>query len=480
VRRVFRLTLVCTLLLLVASVHAQEGTSIVRPPLAQASSDGQSNPLLGALSQGELSPTPVELSLQAAIDLALKYNVGLLLNSKTTDQARATRLEVFSHRLPQVAATLREGRQRTNLEALGISIPGVLPTAVSVSNFDARVSVTAPIVDLQTRSTDRAAGATVKAVEWDYRSAREAVTLTTVSAYLQTVSAEASLTAAQADLETAQSLYQVARDRERAGVGPNIDTLRSQVEMEQRHLAVIEAQNSLDKQRVALLRIVGLRLQQQVVLSSRAPYKPVSEIGPDQAFSRAIAMRADYKAAEARLAAAEEDVGAARRQRTPTVSVSADIGALGTSPAEVERTWSAYGVLRVPIFTGGQVAATVQRVSAARDQRKAEADDLRTSIEQDVTDAVLDVRAAAERVDVAKATADFAQQTLAQARSRFAAGVTNNIEVVQAQESVARANSQYIDALYAHNIAKVALARAMGSAEETLGDVLAIETVGRR
>jgi outer membrane protein TolC len=461
--------------LFVASLTAQEGTQAATPPASQALLGTQSSPLLGALMQGDLTPAPVELSLQSAIDRALKYNVGLLLNTKATDQARASRLEVFSHRLPQVAATLREGRQRTNLEALGISLPGLLPATVGVSNFDARVSVTAPVVDLQTRSTDRAAGATIKAVEWDYRSAREAVTLAVVSSYLQTVSAGATLAAAQADLETAQSLFQVARDRERAGVGPNIDTLRSQVETEQRRLAVIEAQNSLDKQRVALLRIVGLRLQQRVVLTSRAPYKATPEIGPDQALARAIAVRADYKAAEARVVAAEQEVRAAERQRMPTVTVTADIGALGTTPADVERTWSAYGVLRVPIFTGGRVGATVLRARAALEQRKAELDDLRTSIEQDVTDAGLDVRAAAERVDVAKATADFAQQTLAQARSRFAAGVTNNIEVVQAQESVARANSQYINALYTHNIAKVQLARAMGSAEDTLGDVLSIE-----
>ena len=90
---------------------------------------------------------------------------------------------------------------------------------------------------------------------------------------------------------------------------------------------------------------------------------------------------------------------------------------------------------------------------------------LSAQIEQDVRSALLDLQSASEQVNVSRSNADLAQQTLTQARDRFSAGVTDNIEVVQAQQSVANANDSYISSLYAYNLARVELARAAGSAE---------------
>jgi outer membrane protein TolC len=91
---------------------------------------------------------------------------------------------------------------------------------------------------------------------------------------------------------------------------------------------------------------------------------------------------------------------------------------------------------------------------------------LHGQIDYDVRAALLDLNAAAEQVEVARSSVDLADQTLTQARDRFAAGVTDNLEVIQAQEAVASANENYISSLYAHNLAKVELARAIGFAEE--------------
>ena len=87
--------------------------------------------------------------------------------------------------------------------------------------------------------------------------------------------------------------------------------------------------------------------------------------------------------------------------------------------------------------------------------------------------ALLDLKAAAQQVEVAKTGLDYAQQTLEQSQDRFAAGVTNNVEVIQAQQQLASANDQYIASLYGHNIAKVLLARAIGNAEQAVKQYLA-------
>jgi outer membrane protein TolC len=165
----------------------------------------------------------------------------------------------------------------------------------------------------------------------------------------------------------------------------------------------------------------------------------------------------------------------AQQQKLPTLSVSGDYGALGTTPANVVPTWSATALVRTSVFDGGRIKSDIQKATAALEQRQAELEDLRVSVEQQIATALLDVRAAAEQVVLATSTVDFAKQALMHAQERFEAGFASNIEVVQAQEALATANTQYINALYAHNIAKLTIARAMGSAEGDLKNILAIE-----
>ena len=187
---------------------------------------------------------------------------------------------------------------------------------------------------------------------------------------------------------------------------------------------------------------------------------------------RALVSRPDYLAADQQVKAAELQKKAAQDERLPSVGISGDYGVMGTHPDNAFPTWTVNAGMRIPIFQGGKIEADIRQAEAVLQQRKAQRDDLKGRIEQDVADAILDVTAAAEQVEVAQATLDYAQQTLTQSQDRFSAGVTNNIEVIQAQEALATANQQYIGSLYSHNIAKVLLARAVGAAEQTLRQVL--------
>jgi outer membrane protein TolC len=427
---------------------------------------------LGATRRGDLSSTSVPLSLDEALARGLQNNTGLLVAGTFSDQARAARLTQLSDLLPKIDGTSHASRQKINFRALGITLPAA-PSTVEVTNLDARVFASVPLLDLHALSNARAAAESATAAEWDVKDARETVVLAVISTYLGVLTSEAAVATAEADLRSAQVLFDLATDRERVGLVPNIDTLRARVEVQTRQQALTTAHNALDKQRVALLRIVGLPLAQPVSLTTRTPYKSVPELTPDAALQRALATRADYKSAAAQVRAAEQTKRAAAQQRVPTVTASGDAGGLGTMLSDVVSTWSAIGLVRVPIFDGGRIRADMARADAQLTQRRAELEDLRVSIEQQVTDAALDIRAAAEEVDVAMSAMDVARQTLTQAQDRFAAGVTNNIEVVQAQEAVVSANNQYIAALYAHNVAKLTLAHAMGSAEQTWKDLLA-------
>ncbi len=193
----------------------------------------------------------------------------------------------------------------------------------------------------------------------------------------------------------------------------------------------------------------------------------------EQALSRAYTNRSDLKAAQAQVRAAELAHQGAMAERLPTAEVSADYGLVGTSPVSSHGTFALNGALRFPIWQGGRIQGDVQQADAALQQRRAEYQDLRGRVDADVRSAFLDLTAAASQVTVSQSNRDLAGQTLVQARDRFAAGVTDTIEVVQAQEAVAAAEQDYIASLYAHNLAKAALARALGQADQGIKQFLA-------
>jgi outer membrane protein TolC len=449
------------------------GPSPVAVPqsLDQLLQSGNQSPFTGSVPGGGLPAGTLDLTVQDAIDRSLKYNLGIVLSSQNTAAARAEHLKQLSSLLPQLNGSLREGYAKVNLVAEGLSfkIPGLnIGQSVEFANSEARVSATEDLVDFNALEKTRAASADVRAAGFTYNSARETVTLSAAASYLLVISAESQVEAATAELKTAESLYQLAQDREAAGLNPQIDTLRARVEAQVRRQNLIEANNNLAKQRISLLRVLGLPLHQSIRLVTRVPYKPLPQVVEAEEFQRALAVRPDYLAAEQQVKAAELRRKAAQAEHLPSLGISGDYGVIGTHPDNAFPTWTVNAGLKIPIFEGGKIEADVRKADADLAQAKAQRDDLKGRIEQDIADALLDVSSAAEQVEVAEATLQYAQQTLTQSQDRFSAGVTNNIEVIQAQEAVANANQQFIASLFSHNIAKVLLARAVGTAEQSV------------
>jgi len=477
VRRICGWMLLSLLAIPAGAQQLSGGASSLSVPqsLDQLLAAGNQSPYSGSVPSDKLKAGVLDLSVDDAIDRGLKYNLGIVLSGQATAQAKAARLEALSALLPQINGSLRESNIKANLPAEGfaLKIPGVpIGNSVYFSNSDARLSATENLVDLHAIQSTRAASANVRAAGFTFNSAKETVTLAVAASYLLVIAAESQVEAAVAELKTAEALHQLANDRENAGLTPNVDTLRARVELQVRRQNLIESNNNLAKQRITLLRVIGLPVHQQIRMVSRVPYKPLPAVSEEDALQRALATRPDYLAADQQVKAAELRKRAAEAERLPTLGISGDYGVLGTHPSNVFPTWTLNAGLRIPIFQGGKIEADIRQADAVLQQRKAQRDDLKGRIEQDVADAILDVTAASEQVEVAKTTLDYAQQTLTQSQDRFSAGVTNNIEVIQAQEALATANQQYISSLYAHNIAKVLLARAVGAAEQTLRQVL--------
>ncbi len=470
------LLFVCSLFVLSAVSWAQDGApGLISLPSAEQVINRTQDPYLGSIPQGKASDQTIDLTIEDALDRGLKYNLGLYLSDRTTDQTRAARLRALSDMLPHIAGSLTEEVEKVNLKALGFTgalIPGIPPSIGPFSVFDLRATGSWSVVDFHNIDNLRSADQNVKAAQFSYRDARDTVVLAVGANYLLTIANESRVEAAEAELKTAQALYQLASDQETAGLAPNIDTLRARVQLQTQESVLIQAQNSLQKQRIALARVIGLPVTQSFRLINRVPYHPLPEAAVENAYSLALQTRPDYQAALALVRAAELNRSASWKQRLPSLDFSGEYGVLGNQPSQISPNWTAAASLNIPIFQGGKYRADEQQAEAVLKQRQAQAESLKAGIEQDVQDALLDLKAAAEVVAVAKTGLDLAQQTVTQSQDRFSAGVTNNVEVIQAQQQLASANDQYISSLYAHNIAKVLLARAVGNAEQVVKQYL--------
>jgi outer membrane protein TolC len=441
-------------------------------PSAEQVIQRSQDPYSGSIPQGQATNQVIDLSIEDALDRALKYNLGLYLSERATEQTRAARLRSLSNLMPVVNGGFTEEEQKINLKAFGFNFAGVPPSIGPFSLTELQAGGTWTPLNLHYITGLHAASQDVKASQYSYRDARDTVVLAVGANYLLTIAQESRVTAAEAELKAAQALYQLAEDQETAGLAPQIDTLRARVQLQTQQSLLIQAQNDLEKQRIALSRVIGLPVRQKFRLVNRVPYQPLPESETENAYQRALQTRPDYQAALASLKSAQYSEQAAWQQRLPSIGFNGDYGVLGYDPATMSPNWTAAATLNIPIFLGGKVEADVQESRAIMKQRQAQVDNLRGSIEQDIEDALLDLKAAAEQVEVAKTGLDYAQQTLEQSQDRFSAGVTNNVEVIQAQQQLASANEQYIASLYGYNIGKVLLARAIGNAEQAVKQYL--------
>lgn len=448
---------------------AEASAQLSSPALQEGSAQG---PFSGSIVSDKVVPGSIPITLLDAINRGLRFNLGLYTSQTSQQGVQAARLQSLANLLPNINARATDTLQQVNLATFGISVPG-FPSIVGPFNvIDFRASASVPIVDFQAINRLRSASQNVSAAEHGIRNARELVVVVVGLSYVEALASEARVAAVEAQLNTAKTLYQQALDQQNAGVTPAIDTLRAQVEMQAQQQRLVAARNAFDKQKLQLARVIGLPVAQEYTLAQKIPVTPAPPVPLEEAIARALRDRPDYAQAQARMRAAEYTVDAARSEHLPRVTINGDYGVIGRTLGSAHGTFAAVGGVSVPIFQGGRIKGDIDQARAALDQRKAEAEDLRQRIEYDVRAAFLDVTSALDQVRVAESTLNLSSQALTQAQDRFRAGVTNNLEVVQAQESVATSNEVLIESTLQFNLAKLALARSLGVAERATKDFL--------
>ncbi|MGA8502503.1 MAG: TolC family protein, partial [Candidatus Sulfotelmatobacter sp.] len=334
------------------------------------------------------------------------------------------------------------------------------------SYFDARANLTQTLFDWKAINAARAANQSLKSAGYTFNDARDLVVLAVGYTYLQAIADEARIETAEAQVKTAQALYDQANDQVNAGTSPDIDGLRTKVELQTRQQQLIQAKNNFAIQKLTVARVIGLAPGQEFQFADKSPYQVLEALTVDEALGRAYASRSDYQAAISDVRAAEFARKAALAGYFPSLSFNADYGLGGSHPSTATQVADVRGTLSIPIFQGGSVHADVLQADARLEQSRERLESLRAQIDSDVRAALLNLQSSADQVNVARSNIDLAEETLTQSRDRFSAGVTDSVEVVQSEEAVASAHEQYISSLYSYNYAKISLIRALGIAEQ--------------
>ena len=303
------------------------------------------------------------------------------------------------------------------------------------------------------------------AAQLSAEDARDLVVLTVGNAYLLAVADETQVASVEAQVATSKISLDQAAANHQAGTAPLLDELRARVDSQTLQQQLIVARNSLEKDKLALARTIGLPLAQVFNLSDKAPYTAFDQLDIDATIRQAHANRKDLAAMVEQVKAAEQQRKAATADRLPTLGFSGDYGDIGVNVRHSHGTGDVTGTISVPLFAEFALRGEAQMAQAQLDTGKAQLSDKNAQVDADIRDALLDIQSAQKLVEVAKSSVELANEVLNEAQQRYANGVSDNLAVSQAEQSVAQADSQYVASLYRHNVAKLSLARALGSAQ---------------
>jgi len=420
----------------------------------------------GSVTTGQATDQTLNLSLDDAIQRGVKTNLGAILSGTQTASAKAQRLSQLQPLLPDVEFNAREAEMQVDLAAQGLRIPG-FPTIIGPFGYtDLRASLSWSLLDLKALRTYMAAKHQFKAAQLSEQDARDMVVLTVGNAYMLVLADQGRVESYQAQVETSKVSLDQANANHDAGTAPKLDVLRAQVDYQSLQQQLIVAQNSLEKDKLALARVIGLPLDQKFNLSDKAPYAVFDHLDVDATIKQAHANRKDLAAMVEQTKAAEEQRKGATADRYPTIKVDADYGDIGVNVRHSHGTGNAQGTLSVPVFKEFELRGEAEVAQSQLDTQKAQLSDMNAQVDADIRDALLDIEAAQKQVEVARSSVELANEALSEAQQRYVNGVSDNLAVSQAEQSVAQSNDQYVSALYRDNVAKLSLARALGAGQD--------------
>lgn len=433
----------------------------------------------GGFNVDRASDAALPLTLDDAISIGMARNVRLKYDRANLREVKGDTLGVLNAIIPNLTLKAQSSAEELNLAAMGFkpsiisdfSGSGLLPPGyafseiVKVDTTQASLNASQVLFNMPDYELYRGTVNEAQVVDLARLTDQGDLVLAVGITYLQVLADQSNLINAQAQEQSAKTLFDQATQKHKAGVGTDLDALRGQVEYQQRQQDVVAAQAQVEKDKIQLTRILGLPAGQQLELTDTAPFAQLAEMGLDAAKITAYKHRKDYLSLLQQIALAQRELKAAKYQRLPTLAFNGDYGVIGLTTGSYHGDFSAEGSLNVPIFREAAQRGEQDVVGSQLTALQQELADSRVAIDAQIRTSMLDVKAANELVKVAQSNVGLAEEELADERERFAAGVDDNLPVVDAEATVASAQAQLVNSLYQYNVAKLELARNTGVVE---------------
>lgn len=445
--------------------------------LAQSNPNNSAiDPYYGSVQAVAVTPDVKQLSIDDAMQMGIQNNLALTEAREKQKTAQAQASQTLNLLLPNLDVKGSTGIQQFNLQAQGFR-PGLLssfaslipaseaasfPFIVKVDLTQGQANLSQTLFNWAGWDLYRAMKTGAKAAYYDAQSTRGLVVLNVGTIYLQAIADGAQLDYARSLLKTDETLLSQAIAEHQAGTAANLDELRARVEYQTQQQAVINAENTLEKDEITLKRQIGMDPAQKIQLTDAAPYADLSAMTIENAKREAYANRQDYQALLQNLKMAALERKAATHERFPTVNFNGNYGVEGITGGPFHGVFQAAGSIEVPIFQEAKFRGDHDVADAQLENYRSQMADLRNKIDQQLRDSLLDLQTAADLVRVARSNVDLSTTELEQTTDRFQAGVDDNLPVVQAQSTLAQAQAQLVNSVRQFNQAKLGLARNLG------------------
>ena len=439
------------------------------PALAQLEQSSAENPYRGSVTSVAATSDVIKLSLDDAIRLGLEHNLALIMSQQNQGVAHGQALEALAPLLPSINGTANSGIHQYDLAAEGFK-PGVIPILPGfklsliqvVNTTNAQANYRQSLFNASQIEGYRAAKASEQAAYYNMQSSRGLVVLTVGTSYLRALASASEIENAKALLRTDEALLNQAVEAHKAGVVANLDELRARVAFQSQQQILIASENNFEKAKIALNREIGLPAEQKIALVDEAPYQDLATITIDEAKVQAYANRQDYQSLQQQVKAAQLKTKSAKYERLPALSFGGNYGVTGLTGGLYHGTFAAVGTLSFPIFEEGKLRGDRQVAEAQLGSTMSQLADIRSKIDAQLRDSLLDVQSSQDLVRVAQSNVALATKTLEQVTDRFQAGIDDNLPVVEAQSTLSDAQNRLVASLFSYNQAKLGLARNLG------------------
>ncbi len=401
----------------------------------------------------------LRLSLRDAVEAALDNNPNVRLFKERVLEAGGVARTRLGALLPNLSGQVNQRSQTFNLGAFGIPGGGVVGP---FNPFDARATLVQNLFSLSLIQRWRAARTGIEVATLDAEATKRDTMATVGLLYMEALRAEAAVKASEANIELNRQLLKLAQDRKAAGLATGLDVTRAQVQLENEKQRLLVAQNQSDRTKLNLIRSIGIDFEINLILTDKLRLVELETQTPTEALQVARENRVELEAQARRQKLASLTLSSVTHERIPSLSASGDYGFIGLGIENTLPTRTLGVTLSVPLYDGGQREGRISESRSQVRQEQIRMKDVSDQVTLEVRDALLTIASAKQQVLVSQDGLRLALRELELARERFAVGVANNVEVTNAQTSVARARDNVIEALFNFNAARINLARAQG------------------